>query len=122
MLSTFDDNNLVTFRGDDLAIKLSFLDTADVPVDITGWTIFFTIKKTKDARDAEAVLEYDVNTFTNPTTGEVLLTIPNTTTIKFGGLYWYDIQIKKADNTIQTITSGSIDFKRDVTRRIIPTT
>ena len=117
MLSNFDANNLVSFRGDDLGIRLEFLDTSDVPIDITGWTIFLTIKKTKDDTDAAAVVEADTSTIPDPTLGKILIVVPNTTTMHLTGSYWYDIQIKKVDGTIQTITSGNIAFNRDATRR-----
>lgn len=121
VISNFDQNNLTSFRGDDLGIKLAFMDTDDVPIDITGWNIFFTIKRTKDDRDALAVVRVDEDAIPNPTLGEVLLVVPNTVTINLHGSNWYDIQIKKADDTIQTVTSGNIEFKKDVTQRIIPT-
>ena len=120
MLSNFDYNNLVSFRGDDLGIKVSFEDMNDAPINITGWTIFLTIKKTRDDKDAVAVVKMDESDIPNPTLGELLIVIPSSVTVNLKGSYWYDIQIKKADNTIQTITHGSISFERDVTRRNVP--
>jgi hypothetical protein len=120
MLTNFDANNLQTYRGDDLGLKLVFTDTDNVPIDITDWTIFFTVKKTKDNSDAVAVIKYDKTNIPSPTLGIVMITVPNTLTDHLLGLYWYDIQIKKQDNTIQTVTNGSINFLTDTTIRTIP--
>ena len=120
MLSNFDLNNLVTYRGDDMLISLTFKDSNGVAIDITGWTIFFTIKKTKDDTDAASVYEQDITTIPNPTLGVLQFTIPHTVTQTLTGSYWYDIQVKKLDGTIQTVTNGNINFERDVTRRTTP--
>jgi hypothetical protein len=117
MISNLDPNNMVSFRGDDLGINLEFKDTDDVPIDITGWTIFLTLKRSRDQVDADAIVEMNVTNIPSPELGVVLITVPNTVTINFSGSYWYDIQIKKTDGTIQTITNGNIFFERDVTRR-----
>jgi hypothetical protein len=120
MLTNFEENNLQTYRGDDLGIKLVFQDTDEVPIDITSWTIFLTIKKTKDRTDAAAVIKMDKTNIPNPELGIVWITVPNTLTKNLIGSYWYDIQIKKADDTIQTVTNGNINFLTDTTIRTIP--
>lgn len=117
MLSPFDRNDLVTYRGDDLAIQLNFADTAGVAINMTGWTIFFTIKHSKSDSDAIAVLKYDMTNIPDPTLGVMTIDIAHTLTDHLTGAYWYDIQLKKADDTIQTITNGSITFLTDTTIR-----
>jgi len=117
MLSPFDNNDLTVFRGDDLAIQLTFQDTNKAPINITGWTIFMTIKNTKDDSDEDALVEFTSSTIPDPALGIFWIRISNTETVQLTGSYWYDIQVKKLDGTIQTVTGGNINFERDVTRR-----
>lgn len=122
MLTNFELNNLMTYRGDDLDIGLTFTDTDEIPIDITGWTLFFTMKNTKDDPDDKAVLQLNIlpNEIVDPTEGQATFHLSNLQTVNFKGSYWYDIQIKKADNTIQTVTNGNINFQTDATQRTTP--
>lgn len=115
MISNLDENNLTTYRGDDLAIKLKFTDTNNVAINITGWTITMTIKKTSEDSDAKATIKYLPSDIPNPTLGELIMLVSNTITNRLAGSYWYDIQVLKTDLTIQTITHGSIYFTREKT-------
>ena len=38
-------NNLEIFRGDTKQYTLNFKDAVGVAIDITDWTVFFTVKK-----------------------------------------------------------------------------
>lgn len=122
MLTNFELNNLQTYRGDDIDIGLNFTDTECVPIDITGWTLFFTMKHTKDDSDAKALLMLNIlpNEISDPTNGQAVFHLRNADTEKYNGSYWYDIQVKKADNTIQTVTNGNITFLTDATQRTSP--
>lgn len=109
-------SNIVVYRGDEFSMQLEFKDEDGVVIDITGWTIFFTVKKKLDDPDTAAKLSVTVSP-TDPTNGIALVTVPNTETDNLSGVYYYDFQFKKADGTIQTLVSGGITFEKDVTRR-----
>ena len=111
------ENNMVVYRGDDFSTQLTFADEEGEPIDITGWKIFFTVKKNKDDSDIKARIAVDVEP-TDPTTGVVLVTVSHTLTSTLAGFYYYDFQFTKADGTVQTITGGGITFERDITRRV----
>lgn len=110
-------NDIEVFRGDDFSVQLVFTDTDQNVIDITGWTIFFTAKKRREDPDDAAVLTITAAP-SDPLNGIALITKDHTYTDALLGTYYYDFQYKKADNTVQTITSGSITFNPDITRRI----
>ena len=93
-----------------------FKDEDEVVIDITGWTIFFTVKKRETDSDDRAMISVTIPP-TEPLLGIALVTVSNTITDELKGLYYYDFQFKKADGTIQTLVSGGITFETDITRR-----
>lgn len=105
--------------GDDQVLQLEFTESG-VVVDITGWSIFLTLKKDRESLDAAADLSKTVTVHTDPTNGKTEVNLLNTETDDLEGLYFYDIQYKD-DSTpaiVKTVLSGMMTFERDVTRRI----
>lgn len=104
-------------RGDTFELTISFKD-GDLAQNITGWTIFFTLKNNIDDADADAVISKDVTQHTSPTAGvtQILLTAAETTDLN--GSYYYDIQYKDTIGVIKTFLYGKITFTKDITRRI----
>jgi hypothetical protein len=119
MSTNYDASNITTFRGDDLAFDVVFEDCEEVPVDVTGWTLFFTIKVNRHDTDSTAVFAKEYHNTFNPTAGLITVFMSHSETDVLNGTYFFCIQIKKADGTIQTITRGGISFLQDVTRRIV---
>ena len=109
-------NDIVTYRGDDFSTNLVFRDADGAVVDITGWKIFFTVKKHRDAADSTASIAVTIDP-TDPTNGVALVVVSHTITDLLTGTFYYDFKFKKADGTIQTIVSGGITFERNITRR-----
>jgi hypothetical protein len=109
-------NNIVTYRGDDFSTQLIFCDADGNAINITGWKIFFTAKKNKTDTDAMAPISVTIDP-TDPTHGIALVVVSHTVTDTLSGLYYYDFKFRKADMTIQTIVSGGITFETNVTRR-----
>lgn len=110
-------SKLSFYRGDDNTIALSFTQN-DVAVDITGWTIFFTIKQKINDDDDDASLKKDVTSHTDAAAGETEIVLTDTNTDDLLGAYVYDIQYKDDSGNIKTVLTGEITFKEDVTRRI----
>ena len=106
-------------RGDDQVFALEFTENGVVK-DITGWTIYFTLKKNIDDTDANAVLKKDITTHTDPTQGKTEIPLLNAETDVLEGLYFYDIQYKDVATPaiVKTVLSGQMTFTKDVTRRI----
>lgn len=111
--------DLSMVRGDTLETTLTFTDADDNVIDITDWTIFFTVKKEEyltDDDDSEAEISKS-ETITDGTSGQYTLTIdPEDTEEVDPGLYVYDIQIKKDDGSIQTVVIGNFEIIQDVTK------
>ena len=93
------EKNLQIYRGDDEDFDFTFVDGNGDPIDITGWTLFLTIKTAIDNEtdDSGAVVTKTVTTHTNPTQGETTVSILDTDTNELNaGDYYYDFQVKKS--------------------------
>lgn len=99
-------------------IDLWCYDEDDVAVDITGATVFLTIKNKPSDSDDDAVLKKDVTSLTNPTSGNTLITITATDCASLLGNYLYSIKIKMSTGEIYTLTEGNILFRKEITERI----
>jgi hypothetical protein len=105
-------------RGDTLVFKETFTYTdTGLPVNITNWVIWFTLKKNEDDLDSSAVVKRQFTNFTDPTLGKVTLIVATPTeTYSLLGKYFFDIQYKDGDGIVRTPDSGTINFTRDITR------
>lgn len=117
-------SKLTVYRGDDKTYNLHFVDGAGANINITGWTVFFTVKPypldSYDAADTGAVISKTVTSHTTPLDGKTAIVIADTELILLPiGVYMYDIQIKKADGAIKTIVVSSFTVLQDITRRIV---
>ena len=110
-------NDIEVFRGDTFTRTLTFLDNSQDPIDITGWTVYFTIKKDKDDPDASAVIKKDITSHSVPLSGQTILSLTASELDDLLGDYYYDFQIKKDDGTIKTLVVGKFIVYFDVTRR-----
>lgn len=104
-------------RGDDQILALEFKQDG-VAKDITGWTVFFTVKKKIDDDDNNAVIKKEITTHTDPTNGKTEIPILDTETNSLKGVYFYDVQYKDTSGNIKTPMLGKMTFIEDVTRRI----
>jgi len=92
-------------------------DEDEQAVDITGSTVFFTVKPTISTTDASATLKKDVTSHTNPSGGETEITLTSTDTSSLLGNYIYSIKIKLSTGLIYTLAEGTITFMQEVTTR-----
>lgn len=105
-------------RGDSASIGFTITDDGTA-VDLTGSTVFFTAKPTldADATDAAAVISVEVTSHTDPTNGITSIPLTASDTNVTPGEYFYDVQVKKADNSIISIKYRKLEVVADVTRR-----
>jgi hypothetical protein len=108
--------NFSLIRGDDRTFALEFKKDG-VPQDITGWTIFFTLKRSLYDSDNDALIKKTVTVHTDPTNGKTEFSITSAETDSLSGTYYYDIQYKDTGNKINTVMIGTMNFQEDVTRR-----
>jgi len=97
-------------EGDDYPINLTITDGDGNAQDITDWTFWITIKEARDDTDNDAIIQEKVTSHTDAANGETRLVLEDTETAELDGSKFYDIQAKKADDTIQTLFKGRISF------------
>lgn len=111
------ERRIEIIRGDDVNLELTFTDIDGNAIDLTGGTVYFTVKKHLGDSDDDAVLQAEENTFTAPETGIMILTIGNEDTDLPIGQYYYDVQLKDLDNKISSSERGSFIVVKDITVR-----
>ena len=104
------------FRGDDKDFTLTF-KTGGTPVNITGWKIYFTVKRSQKDTDDAAVIKKDWTTHSDPVDGISTFSLSNTETEITPALYIADFQIKKPDGKIRTLKVLPFEVHTDITRR-----
>jgi len=92
-------------------------DELDAVVDITGATVFFTVKNKPSDTDNDAVLKKDVTSLTNPTGGNTIITLTATDCASLLGNYLYSIKIKMATGEFYTLAEGNVVFRKEITER-----
>ena len=110
-------NILQVYRGDNKTYDLTFTDSNNTAIDITGYTVFFTVKKNKTDTDANAKISKTITSHTNPTTGQTQISLTSTDTDITVRKYYYDIQIKDVSDRITTVVSDTFEIKQDITIR-----
>lgn len=105
--------DLFIIRGDSYSIGVTLSG-----MDLTGTTVFFTVKAAldADATDAAALIAVEVTDHDDPTNGHTIIPLSATDTTVTPGEYYYDIQVKDGD-TITSIPVRKCKIYADVTRR-----
>lgn len=105
-------------RRDDVAFELTFTDVDGAPVDITGGTVFFTVKRRISDTDLEALITKEITIFDDPTNGIAILILTSAQTNIPAGSYFFDIQLKTIDSKIASSSAGRFYVSQDVTARV----
>lgn len=88
-------------------------------LDITGWTIFFTVKEKLTDEDDDAKIKKTITTHEDATNGKTLVQLTSTDTDLTPKSYYFDIKFK--DNSVPAqigvIIQGRITITRIVTQR-----
>jgi hypothetical protein len=96
------------YRKDDAdAISVTITD-AGAPVDITGWTFYFTAKTTCNIADDKATISKTITVHTDPTHGKTAIALSKTDTAVPAGNYVYDLISKNGAGKVQTINQGQL--------------
>jgi hypothetical protein len=107
-------------RGLPYSKSLTFKDNADNPLDLTGRTIYYSIKRMVDNADTDedALITKSITSHTNPAAGTSVLTLIETDTDIYPGIYKCDMKVYGAGINANTDTFY-IEIERPVTERII---
>ncbi len=96
--------------------ELIFKNNNGVVENITGWTIYFTVKKNMTDTDVNAKIKKDITTHSDPTNGKTLIEL-STTDTDLVGSYNYDVKYKDDDDNVGILFMGRIRFVKPVTTR-----
>jgi len=106
------------FKRDDKTWTLEVQDSDGNVVDITGATLFFTVKEHKTDDDSEALIKKEITSHTNPTQGLSSLSLtPSDTENIDAGDYYFDFQMKSSSGLITTFGVGTFRIIQDITAR-----
>lgn len=107
---------LTAFRGDDIEFDLFITDENNNVVDLTGYTVTFTVKKNSQDPDDKAVFQKHQTEHIDPGQGHTYIHIPNIISKTFDIMtYYYDVQIKDVSEKIKTLRKGCFEIKGDIT-------
>lgn len=104
-------------RGDDTTITVTFKDSDGVAIDITGATVFFTVKSDIKDVDGSALISKDITSHSDPVNGITEVVLTNADTTIDTGTHLWDLQIKYTNGKIQSVNAGKIQVSKDVTQR-----
>jgi hypothetical protein len=103
-------------EGDGAAFDLTFEDETGAAVDITGWTVWLTIKDDPGDSDADAIVQQNNTTHADPPNGLTSFSLSNADTAGVTGHKHYDIQIKRpSDSDPHTVIMGRVYFGHEIT-------
>lgn len=109
--------NLSAYMGDTKTINLTVKDSAGSAVDITGATVWMTIKNKVGDSDADALVQKEVTSHADPTEGETQIVITSDDTQELrAGTFKYDIQIKLASGVVSTLFFGDYQLIQGCTQ------
>lgn len=113
---------LSAIRGDDETYELTIKDRNNVAIDLTGCSLWFTVKRDESETDAQAIAQKTIGagiTVVNAGTGRADVRLAAADTASLSGkrakLVW-DCQIKDATGVVSTVDSGVLLVEADVTR------
>ncbi len=69
------------FVGDTQQVSVVIVNSSGTPVDITGWTLIYTVKTSKE--NEVELFQVSDSVFTNPLVGQHTFIVPNTETINW---------------------------------------
>lgn len=110
------DDNVKQYLGDTRVINMTFTDESDTAIDITGATVYLTIKEKPTDPDSEAIVAKQVTSHSDAPNGVTLVSVdPADTRDAKAGKFYYDIQLKEASGKVTTINIGRWELIQDVT-------
>jgi hypothetical protein len=93
-----------------------FLDEDESLVDITGDTVFFTVKNLPSDTDESAVLKKTITSLTDALNGMTEIVLSATDTESLLGNYIFDVKIKHGTE-FYTVAEGVVCFRKSITIR-----
>jgi hypothetical protein len=114
-------NKLTIQKGNPYTAVLTFTDSAGVAYDLTGKTVFFTVKNKEDEEDddSDALITKNITVHTNAAGGITTLELTALQTDITVGDYEYDLRVYDDSPLVQMNSlSGVCEVRDVVTKRI----
>lgn len=111
---------LQLIKRDSSTIKVTAKDECGAVIDITGYTIYFTVKSLTNisSPDTTATIQKIVTSHTDPEQGITHIALSSSDTNVDAGDYYYDIQIKTPTGAVSSCVSGKIEILQDITASV----
>lgn len=113
-MTLFEPEPIVEYSGDTFSKTIEFTYDDDSPVDITGWTIYVTVKDELSDTDADAVLSDDITTHDSPTNGQTSFSFSSADTESLSDVYFFEVKYDDGSGEIETISRRRLSFKQSV--------
>ena len=84
-----------------------------VRLDITGWTIYFTVKEYMTDTDANAKIAKTITSHSEPLNGKTLLELTTSDT-DLEGNYYYSVDYKDDEANEGVLVTGRVKFEKTV--------
>lgn len=105
-------------RGDTRNLNVTVRDaTSGEPVDITDWTVFFTVKHDIRETDEQAAISKTVTDHSDPTSGLTTIVLSSEDLTIEPGKYTYDFQVKDDGGNVMSQRHAQLTIVPDVTQR-----
>lgn len=85
--------------------------------NITGWTIYFTVKENMEDSDTNAKIKKDITNISDPINGIALIELSTTDTDLKPKSYFYDVKYKDNNGNADILITGRITVQEPVTTR-----
>ena len=111
---------ITLIKGDNETISVVFTDQNGDAIDITGYTVFFTVKSKDvltETDDTNAIIKKDITNHSDPTKGETNIVLTTADTTIAVGIYLWDLQLKSQAGIITSTTRDELEVVQDITRR-----
>ena len=106
--------NLETYAFIDDSFQFTIKNNG-VAVDITGWTVYFSIKRNR--ADTTELIEKTITNHLNPTLGITVVTLDKEDTQNLSGEYFYDFKVDDDSSDRKIYSEGvftvNLGVKRD---------
>lgn len=104
-------------QATDKNIPVTITNDDGTPVNITGYTVYYTAKIYLTDPDASALISEDVTVHSEPAAGKTNIPLSDTQTNVPAGVYHTDIKLKDGAGNLTATSRGMLWVKHAVTLR-----
>ena len=103
-------------KGDTYPLDFTIQTASGGVVNLTGATVFFTVKRNIQDTDAQALINKTITSHTAPLTGQTSITLSDSD-VDYDGEFFYDVKVKFASGDISSVFADRFILMKHVTIR-----